>query len=129
MIQEWSTKTSIKDTHICGFVCPNANTNPKQVDPPSFILAVVIRARPFWLFRFRMRFFVAFFSCGGVKLDCWTETFSSTLLASEVSESARRRVTMMMGEYGNLNPGSADTFSGAMIGLVDYVGRIVLCCE
>jgi hypothetical protein len=47
--------------------------------------------------------------------------FLKTPRASEVSESARRRVTMMMGEYGNLNPGtgSADTFSGAMIGLVD----------
>ena len=105
MVQEWSTKTSIKDTHICGFVCPNANTNPKQVDPPSFILAVVIRARPFWLFHFRSCFFVAFLSCGGVKLDCRTETFSSTPRASEVSEFARRRVTM--GEHGILDPANA----------------------
>ena len=61
-----------------------------------------------------------------------TETCASTPLASEVSESARRRVTMQMGEYGILNPGSADAVSGAMIGLVDYVGRlcsVVRGCE
>jgi len=48
-----------------------------SLDPPSFILAVLIRARPFWLFRFRTRFFVAFFSCGGGKLDCRAETCAS----------------------------------------------------
>ena len=61
--------TSIENIYLATQLNRDGDAHVHGLDV-SYCVGWFEMARPFWLFRFRTRFFVAFFSCGGGKLDC-----------------------------------------------------------